>query len=150
MEPYVTEARIAMRLGRAMSRALDEEPLTPAGYRMLAYLSSEATAATVLARKLSISGPSVAATTDWLVERGYVTRVPDPSDRRRVRIEISDAGTEALRCADARLASRLSELAGDSGTPDAERVLGALRQLGTALDRDRDERNASLLERQAK
>jgi DNA-binding MarR family transcriptional regulator len=48
-----------------------------------------------------------------LAENGYVSRVPDDGDRRRVYVEITDAGTavvaETVRKRDAALAAALAE-----------------------------------------
>src|SRR5690606_33141171 len=86
MEISTYAARAAAQLGRTVNLALDDVALTPAGYRMLAYLATGETAAKVLAAKLAISRPTVTATLDWLEPQGYVTRSPSELDRRRVDI----------------------------------------------------------------
>jgi DNA-binding MarR family transcriptional regulator len=140
-KPSDTACRAAVRLGRTLNAALDDEALTPAGYRLLAYLSTGGSAATVLAEKLAISRPSVTVTTDWLESRGFVTRAADPADGRRIRIEISPAGREALRRADQRLAARFGEILDLLGDEQARSVLAAMELLAHALDLDREMRH---------
>lgn len=44
---------------------------------------------TGLAELLAVSAPSASAMVDRLVERGLLTREPDPDDRRRVQVRLS-------------------------------------------------------------
>jgi DNA-binding MarR family transcriptional regulator len=108
---------------------------------LLAYLSTGGSAATLLAEKLAISRPSVTVTTDWLESRGFVTRAADPADGRRVRIEISADGREALRRADERLATRFGEILDLLTSEQAQSVLLAMEQVAHALDEDRELRH---------
>jgi DNA-binding MarR family transcriptional regulator len=141
VKPSDTACRAAVRLGRTLSSALDDEALTPAGYRLLAYLNTGGAAATMLAEKLAISRPSVTVTTDWLESRGFVTRASDPEDGRRVRIEISKDGREALRRADLRLASRFGQILDLLDDEQARSVVLAMEHIAAALDRDRELRH---------
>ena len=55
-----------------------------------------------VADMLSVSSPTATGTVNRLVARGLLERVPDASDRRLVRIRLSQQGLErvvALRCA---------------------------------------------------
>lgn len=117
-----------------MGRVLDDSPLTPAAYRLLAYLSSDAVAAAVLAEKLAVSRPTVTATTDWLEARGLVVRIADTTDRRRIAIEMTDAGREALDDADALIGVRLAEVLAHIEESEADQVLKALELLHPALN----------------
>ena len=138
--PTVAAGRAASRLGRAVSRALDDSELNPAGYRMLASLSAGASAAARLADKLAVSRPSVTATVDWLEARGFVERTPDRSDRRRSAIHMTPRGEAALATADRLVAERLEEVFGYLEPERAALVIDALSMLHEALDRDRDAR----------
>jgi DNA-binding MarR family transcriptional regulator len=136
----VAACRAASRLGRSVSRALEDSELNPAGYRMLASLSAGASAAARLADKLAVSRPSVTATVDWLETRGFVERTPDPSDRRRAAIHMTALGEAALATADRLVAQRLAEVFGYLESERAATVIDALSDLHEALDRDRDAR----------
>src|SRR5690606_39654135 len=105
----VDAVRAAAQLGRTVSVALSKSELTPAGYRLLAYLVTGETASKVLAAKLAVSRPTVTATLDWLEPRGYVVRSPDTTDRRRVEIAITADGRRALEEADRLVVDRLRD-----------------------------------------
>ncbi|MFF4897746.1 MarR family winged helix-turn-helix transcriptional regulator [Streptomyces sp. NPDC001068] len=49
-----------------------------------------------LAHRLGVEASHVTRTVQQLQRSGHVTRVPDPDDRRAQRIELTDAGREAV------------------------------------------------------
>ncbi|WP_416981695.1 MarR family winged helix-turn-helix transcriptional regulator [Streptomyces sp. T028] len=49
-----------------------------------------------LAQRLGVEASHVTRTVQQLQRSGYVTRVPDPDDGRAQRIELTDAGREAI------------------------------------------------------
>ncbi|MGW3990788.1 MarR family winged helix-turn-helix transcriptional regulator [Streptomyces sp. NPDC004830] len=49
-----------------------------------------------LAARLGVEASHVTRTVQQLHRSGYVTRVPDPDDRRAQRIELTEAGREAI------------------------------------------------------
>ena len=49
-----------------------------------------------LAQRLGVEASHVTRTVQQLQRAGYVTRVPDPDDRRAQRIQLTDAGREAV------------------------------------------------------
>lgn len=62
-----------------------------------------------LAREAGLTSGAVTAVLDRLEEKGYVRRVPDPGDRRRVLVEVTERHREAAL----RLYGPLKEMAGD-------------------------------------
>ncbi|GHF53713.1 MarR family winged helix-turn-helix transcriptional regulator [Streptomyces griseosporeus] len=50
-----------------------------------------------LAHRLGVEASHVTRTVQQLQRAGYVTRVPDPDDGRAQRIELTDAGRDAIR-----------------------------------------------------
>ena len=130
-------SRAASRLERTVNRALDDAELSPAGYRLMAHLATGGRPATALAEKLAVSRPTVTAVTDWLESRGYVVRTPDTSDRRRVRIGMTEAGRRALAEADDRVGGRLRAVLETLSDDEARLVLDALELLHDALDEHR-------------
>lgn len=48
-------------------------------------------------RRTAVSKQAAAKTVAFLEENGYVLRGPDPSDRRRARLRVTDRGTELMR-----------------------------------------------------
>jgi len=67
-----------------------------------------------LAERERVSAPSMNRTVNCLEEAGYLSRAVDANDRRKVRIEITDAGAavvaETMRRRDAWLEGFLAEL----------------------------------------
>jgi DNA-binding MarR family transcriptional regulator len=133
--------RAAAHLGRTVDRALDNAELSPAGYRVLSWLSMGSAAAAVLADKLAVSRPTVTLVVDGLQARGLVERTTDASDRRRVTISMTAAGHVALADADARVAQRLDEVLTPLGARQGARIVAALELLQGALRDDRERRH---------
>lgn len=67
-----------------------------------------------LAERERVAAPSMTNTINGLEEQGYVVRTPDEDDRRRVQVEITEAGSaivvETIRRRDVLLADMLAEL----------------------------------------
>ncbi|MFJ2369150.1 MarR family winged helix-turn-helix transcriptional regulator [Microbacterium sp. NPDC087665] len=67
-----------------------------------------------LAERERVAAPSMTNTINGLEEQGYVVRTPDEDDRRRVQVDITDAGSdivvETIRQRDVLLADMLAEL----------------------------------------
>ncbi|MGW3954737.1 MarR family winged helix-turn-helix transcriptional regulator [Streptomyces sp. NPDC004752] len=95
-----------------LRRMVDTEPLRPGE----------------LAQRLGVEASHVTRTVQQLEKSGYVSRVPDPDDRRAQRIELTDAGREAVgRVRDAGV--RGMQIALADWTPEE------LRQLATLFHR---------------
>lgn len=103
--------------------------LTPALSRLLFYIAREPGSRQAdLAAALDVTPVTLGRMVDRLVARGYVRRVPDPADRRALRVHVAGRGEPLLaRMTD--IATRTSEHA-TRGFAAAER-----RQLEEALAR---------------
>ncbi len=111
--------RLARRL--RSERAVDR--MSDGQFAVLAALSVHGTHALgALAERERVSAPSMNRTVNCLEESGYVTRTPDPDDRRKVNIDITDAGRavveETVRRRDSWLEAVLVSL-----EPDQRNVL---------------------------
>lgn len=88
-----------------MRRTLFDQAMKPLGitrsqWWVLSQLSRHARAGmlqTELARDLDVGKVTVGGLIDRLQASGYVVRVPDETDRRAKRIQITDRGREVLR-----------------------------------------------------
>lgn len=47
---------------------------------------------------------------DWLVDNGYIQRLPDPEDRRIVRVTLTDTGRELYKTIDSYIRQRLQQI----------------------------------------
>ncbi|MGW3287443.1 MarR family winged helix-turn-helix transcriptional regulator [Streptomyces sp. NPDC001002] len=97
-----------------------------------------------LANRLGVEASHVTRTVQQLQKSGYVTRVPDPVDRRAQRIELTEKGQQAIdRVRDA--GSRGMQLALADWSPEELRQLATLFHrmvddfLAHAVDEDTDQ-----------
>jgi DNA-binding MarR family transcriptional regulator len=92
-----------------------------------------------LARQLRISPAVVTGLLDRLAQRGYVQRVADASDRRRLRLALTDAGLAASVTVEHLLSRDVAEYLSHVPAADLEsvgRALDLLERVVDALERD--------------
>ena len=120
MHPSSTTGDLVMALARRVRRsyadALAQWHVTPSQSRALRVLSAQAggTRPSALADVLRIAPRSATEVADALVERGWVQRAPDPSDRRATTLTLTATGLE--------LVARIDEVRREA----SERVLDVL------------------------
>lgn len=86
----VDAVRLLRRDFRTRSKGMR---LTPALAKLLFYIHREpGSRQTELAQRLEVTPVTLGRMIDRLVERRYVRRVPDPADRRALRVYIDRAG----------------------------------------------------------
>ncbi|MGW6390324.1 MarR family winged helix-turn-helix transcriptional regulator [Streptomyces sp. NPDC055103] len=126
--------RLTRRLHRIQKHHLEPVGITPAQSRLLRTVAhfGEPPRMADLATRLEVVPRAVTSLVDGLEAVGRVRRVPDPSNRRVVRIELTDAGRATLReLRSARRAAAEDILA--PLTVDQREVLGGL--LSALVDR---------------
>jgi DNA-binding MarR family transcriptional regulator len=93
--------RLTRRVHRIQKRHLEQCDLgiTPAQSRLLRTLAHFGSPPRMadLAERLEVVPRAVTSLVDGLEANGMVRRVPDRSNRRVIRIEVTDAGRQALR-----------------------------------------------------
>ncbi|WP_066952774.1 MarR family winged helix-turn-helix transcriptional regulator [Streptomyces lushanensis] len=125
--------RLTRRLQRVQKRQMEPIGITPAQARLLrtvAYYEQPPRMAD-LAERLEVVPRAVTTLVDGLEASGWVRRAPDPTNRRVIRIELTDSGRATLRSL--RVARRAA--AEDILAPlsaDQREVLGGL--LSTLVD----------------
>ena len=85
--------------------------------------------ASELGRRMSVTKQTAAKTIAVLEERGYVAREPDPTDGRRMRLQVTDRGHAMLREGEAifdELRERWEKQAGADAVGNVERTLQRL------------------------
>lgn len=108
--------------------------LRPAHLVVFQHLSPGGSRQAHLAERAQMTKQSMGYLIDYLEERGYVARVPDPADRRARLVVLTDRGHAVERAARAELAALEAEWdAGLGGRLDALRSL--LRELVAFLER---------------
>ncbi|OKK03359.1 MarR family transcriptional regulator [Streptomyces sp. CB03234] len=93
--------RLTRRLHRSQKRQLESADIaiTPAQSRLLRTVAhyDHPPRMADLAARLEVVPRAVTSLVDGLEASGRVRRVPDPANRRVVRIELTDAGRDTLR-----------------------------------------------------
>jgi DNA-binding MarR family transcriptional regulator len=128
--------------------ALADVPLDRAAVALLRQVAdSESLRPGELANRLGVEASHVTRTVQQLEKSGYVTRVPDPQDRRAQRIELTEPGRQAIaRVREA--GARGMQLALSDWTPDELRQLATLFHrmvddfLAHAVDEDTEQQPA--------
>ncbi len=110
---------VVPRLYRVLRAALDEDPDLPSleQLRVMARIAEGICHPSALASARQMRMSAITPLIDALVGRGWVTRTPDPADRRRVRLALTSAGRTALGDGRRRAGKRLRDVLGhgDSG-----------------------------------
>lgn len=84
-----------------------------------------------LAERLGISTGSVSALIDRLERFGYVVRSPDPMDRRKVIVRVTDTVREKTWAIYGPIAEEGARLLKDYSVPDLERLIEFMRRSRT-------------------
>jgi DNA-binding MarR family transcriptional regulator len=85
--------------------------------------------ASELGRRMAVTKQSAAKTIAVLEERDYVTREPDPTDGRRMRLRVTERGLAMMRAGEAIFDDLRAEWAGQVGAEAVEAMEATLRQL---------------------
>ena len=106
-----TDLRMAtFRLARRLRSARAVDAMSDAQLAVLATLRMHGRRTiTALAERERVTAPSMTSMINGLEEQGFVIRTPDAEDRRRVQVDITEAGTEIV----AQTIKRRDELLGE-------------------------------------
>lgn len=130
-----TDLRLAtFRLARRLRRERVLDSMSDAQFAVLAILRQFGTQTLgAIAERERVTAPSMTRTVNVLEESGYVERVTDDADRRRVLISLTETGAqiveETVRLRDSSLSEALAELDLD------EHELEILRQASALMRR---------------
>ncbi|MEW2091517.1 MarR family transcriptional regulator [Streptomyces sp. NPDC006682] len=120
--------RLTRRLQRIQSRQLEPIGITPAQFRLLrttAHYEGGAPRMADLAERLDVVPRAVTTLVDGLEASGRVRRAPDPTNRRVVRVEITEEGRAVLRSMRAARKAAAEEILAPL-TAEQREVLGGL------------------------
>lgn len=126
-EPYRAHL---LRLHKALAAAGYADIQPTHGNNLFRHLSSEGSRVTEIAEQAQLTKQHIGQLADYLEERGYVERVPDPRDGRAKLVRLTAKGHEVERIAEETLQRLEGELAARLG----EQKMAALRELLEELD----------------
>jgi DNA-binding MarR family transcriptional regulator len=87
-----------------------------------------------LAERMGITAPTASRAVDGLVDLGLLERLPDPADRRAVRIDLTGPGRQDVEGRKARAAAALQPAAGALSAQDRAQLAALLTRLADALN----------------
>ncbi|HLN76430.1 MAG TPA: MarR family transcriptional regulator [Nocardioidaceae bacterium] len=126
----------ASRLGRAVSRLTAQE-IPAATLRLLAQLDELGPVGiSRLAQADRCSQPTMSGTVQHLVDKGWVTKTPNPADARSSLIELSEAGATVLDEARRRIGAVVAERLEADPCHDVSDVAAAVALLEHLLPTD--------------
>jgi len=112
------------------------EDTTMPQFRVLAQIAAGPLTLSVLAKKRRVSPQSMSELVQVLVERGWIARAPDPSDRRQSLLQLTDHGRLHYERADAQTLRRLAPLMAQLGPDELAAVRLALPALRRVLTQE--------------
>ena len=140
MEVLSRVSRLAHHLDRARRTAFSDHGIEPWEFDVLAALRRagapyELSPGRLLRETLVTSG-TMTNRVDRLEERGFVKRLPDPTDRRGVLVRLTDEGRSTVDGALDGLLARESDLLIALDGPDRKQLAGLLRSLVAGFESD--------------
>ena len=106
--------------------------IRPAHGNVFGYIHKEGSRLTELAERAQLTKQTMGYLVDYLEERGYVERGPDPGDKRAKVVRLTEAGREAVRTARkimGRIEARWAELLGEDRMEQLRELLQELNAL---------------------
>ena len=134
---FTAGIRLLARLARVAEQTCQSTGISLPQYRLLVSVSGRPQRASELADSVGVSRPTLTSLVDGLQQVGMLRRVPVPSDRRGIRLELLEAGRIATARAERALTARLLELIDGSAEDVALLLKDVVSGLGAALDRER-------------
>jgi DNA-binding MarR family transcriptional regulator len=123
--------------GAAIRRALEEvacEDVPRNGIFVIGAIARGGSPLSQIITGLGVSKQAAGQLVDTLVVRGYLERSPDPDDRRRMTVSLTERGQQAAsasRSAIEQVDARAEARVGVERMAEARAVLGALVELGS-------------------
>jgi DNA-binding MarR family transcriptional regulator len=116
-------SHLLAQANRHLSRQLTAEGVSLDQWRLMKALS-EAGGMTMgkLAEELALNHPTLTKLVDRMVQDALVYRVPDPNDRRKVRMFLSDKGSALLASQNKRVQDHETKVEDNYGNEDAQRL----------------------------
>jgi DNA-binding MarR family transcriptional regulator len=105
-------------------------------FRIIHALSHRDYTISELAEQMQVRAPTVSRMVDTLTERGYVDRHPDPTDRRKVWLHLTDTGRVLAQDSQAVLRRTVARFLGPLDGADRNLIVAACDRLETLLTRE--------------
>jgi DNA-binding MarR family transcriptional regulator len=87
-----------------------------------------------LSRDLEVPLSTATRTMDWLVNNGYARRLPDPKDRRVVRVELTEKGKETFQAISTFMLGRVEQAMSPLSTSEQKTFITLLNKVLDAFE----------------
>jgi len=87
-----------------------------------------------LSRDLEVPLSTATRTMDWLVDNGYAQRLPDPKDRRIVRVKLTKTGKETYRAISTFMLERVEQALSQLTTAEQDVFITLLKKVLNAFE----------------
>jgi DNA-binding MarR family transcriptional regulator len=138
MEVLSRVSRLSHHLDRARRTAFSDHDIEPWEFDVLAALRRAGSpyqhSPGRLIKETHVTSGTMTNRVDRLEERGLVKRLPDPSDRRGVLVQLTEAGRTTVDGALDGLLRREADLLAALGGSDRRQLAGLLRTLMTGFE----------------
>jgi DNA-binding MarR family transcriptional regulator len=138
MEVLSRVSRLSHHLDRARRTAFSDHDIEPWEFDVLAALRRAGPPYQLspgrLIKETHVTSGTMTNRVDRLEERGLVKRLPDPSDRRGVLVQLTEAGRTTVDGALDGLLRREADLLAALGGSDRRQLAGLLRTLMTGFE----------------
>lgn len=122
--------RAHQRASSILLSEIEQEQLTPAqGFALVRLFERGKLSQNHLGRLSAMDPATIQGVVRRLGERGLVTRVPDPGDRRRITLSLSPSGLEVARRLLLRVAQADQEFLGPLSLQERQQFLSLLKRL---------------------
>jgi DNA-binding MarR family transcriptional regulator len=123
-------SHLLAQANRHVSRQLNADGVSFDQWRVMMALSEEGGSTMgKLAEELAINHPTLTKLIDRMAEEALVYRVPDPDDRRKVRMFLSDKGTALLETQNQRVQLHEARVEDSYGNEDVQKLRSMLETL---------------------
>lgn len=138
LEPpdFTAGIRLLARLARVAEQTCQSTGISLPQYRLLVSASGSPQRASELASAVGVSRPTLTSLVDGLEQAGLLRRIPVPTDRRGIRLELTEEGSRATARAERALAARLLRLIDGDVRDVVQIVKGVVSGVSAALDRE--------------
>lgn len=133
---HAAERAYVARVSEAVRAAGHPELRAVHGGSVFAHLRAAGSRLSELAERAGIADQSMSYLVDYLAERGYVERVPDPTDARAKLIRRTERGWAAERAGEAAIARIEAAAARRLGSDRLRALRGLLAELAVVLEDD--------------
>jgi DNA-binding MarR family transcriptional regulator len=94
-----------------------------------------------LSRLLDVPLSSATRIIDWLVESGYLERLPDPQDRRVVRVGLTQIGWQIYQRGNAMMHEKFEKWLASFTAEECQTLIDLLAKLVDAMEKDQKEKS---------